>query len=237
MCNASMTEIRLDDLAHYKLNISGLIEFLQTLLLLTKFPLCCGQIMKLALRSSVIDGHAFRCLVCRTFSSIRKGTFHEKSKLSLYQIVMLLAYYCEGIHSQNFLIKQSELSHHETLVDWKSFVRDIFMNHVLNHSAQIGFPGIGVQVDESPLCKRKYGVGRILSNQDLWIVGSINETGAVLMELTQTRMKDPEVEEALHQWCSILTGKGVNINGPILKVKSEELDKKRRRNDFKATDS
>ncbi|KII65821.1 hypothetical protein RF11_13254 [Thelohanellus kitauei] len=49
--------------------------------------------------------------------------------------------------------------------------------------------------------------------------------------------KDPEVEEALDQWFSIVSGKGVNINGPILKAKSEELDKKRRRNDFKATDN
>ncbi|KII64577.1 hypothetical protein RF11_06334 [Thelohanellus kitauei] len=114
-----MMEIRLDDLAHYKFKISGLIEFFQTRLLLPKFPLCCDQIMKVAIRSSVIDGHAFRCLVCRTFSSIRKGTFFEKSKLSLYQIVMLIAYYCEGTHSQNFLIKQLEISHHKIVVDGK----------------------------------------------------------------------------------------------------------------------
>ncbi|KII67234.1 hypothetical protein RF11_13870 [Thelohanellus kitauei] len=82
--------------------------------------------MKLAIRSSVIDGHEFRCSVCRMFSSIRKGTFHEKSKLSLYQIVMLLAYYCEGIHSQNFLIKQLKISHQKTFVHWKSFVRDFY---------------------------------------------------------------------------------------------------------------
>ncbi|KII72051.1 hypothetical protein RF11_16514 [Thelohanellus kitauei] len=31
--------------------------------------------------------------------------------------------------------------------------------------------------------------------------------------------------------------KGVNINGPILKAKSEEFAEKRGRNDFKATDS
>ncbi|KII62654.1 hypothetical protein RF11_04829 [Thelohanellus kitauei] len=53
----------------------------------------------------------------------------------------------------------------------------------------------------------------------------------------KTREKDPDVEEALDKWFSILSGKGVNINGPILKAKSEELDKKRRRNDFKATDN
>ena len=48
--------------------------------------------------------------------------------------------------------------------------------------------------------------------------------------------KDPDVEEALDQWFSIVSGRGVNINGPILKVKSEEFAKKLGRNDFKATD-
>ncbi|KII65672.1 hypothetical protein RF11_16081 [Thelohanellus kitauei] len=49
--------------------------------------------------------------------------------------------------------------------------------------------------------------------------------------------KDPDVEEALGQLFSIVSGKGININGPILKAKSDELAKKRGRNDFKATDS
>ena len=48
--------------------------------------------------------------------------------------------------------------------------------------------------------------------------------------------KDPDVEEALDQWFSIVSGRGVNINGPILKAKSEELAEKFGRNDFKATD-
>ncbi|KII71961.1 hypothetical protein RF11_08494 [Thelohanellus kitauei] len=49
--------------------------------------------------------------------------------------------------------------------------------------------------------------------------------------------KDLDVEEALDQLFSIVSGKGVNINGPVLKEKSEELAKKLSRNDFKAIDS
>ena len=48
--------------------------------------------------------------------------------------------------------------------------------------------------------------------------------------------KDPDVEEALDQWFSIVTGRGVRISGPILKSKSEELVKKLGHNDFTATD-
>lgn len=48
--------------------------------------------------------------------------------------------------------------------------------------------------------------------------------------------KDPDVEEALDQWFSLVSGRGVSISGPLLKMKSEELAKKLGHNDFKATD-
>lgn len=47
--------------------------------------------------------------------------------------------------------------------------------------------------------------------------------------------KDPDVEEALDQWFSVVTQRGVNISGPILKAKAEEFAKKLHHNDFKAT--
>ncbi|KII62050.1 hypothetical protein RF11_14465 [Thelohanellus kitauei] len=55
-------------------------------------------------------------------------------------------------------------------------------------------------------------------------------------QLPEESGKDLDVEEAMDQWFSIVSGKGVNINGPILKAKSEELTKKLGRNDFKTTD-
>ena len=48
--------------------------------------------------------------------------------------------------------------------------------------------------------------------------------------------KDPDVEEALDQWFSIVTGRGMNISGPVLKAKSEELAKKLGHNNFTATE-
>ena len=48
--------------------------------------------------------------------------------------------------------------------------------------------------------------------------------------------KDPDVEDALNQWFSIITGRGVRVRGPMLKKKSEKLAKKQGRDDFKATD-
>jgi hypothetical protein len=47
--------------------------------------------------------------------------------------------------------------------------------------------------------------------------------------------KIPDVEEALNQLFSILTGRDVRVSGPMLKRKSEESAKKLGHNNFKAT--
>jgi hypothetical protein len=48
--------------------------------------------------------------------------------------------------------------------------------------------------------------------------------------------KDPDAEEALNQWLSIVTGRGARVSGPKLKSKSEDLAEKLGCNDFKAKD-
>jgi hypothetical protein len=47
------------------------------------------------------------------------------------------------------------------------------------------------------------------------------------------KVKDPDVEDALHQWFSIITGRGVRVSGPMLKKNSEELAKNLGHDDFK----
>jgi hypothetical protein len=48
--------------------------------------------------------------------------------------------------------------------------------------------------------------------------------------------KDPDVEEAISQWLSVVTGRGVHISCPVLKVKLGGLTKNLGHRDFKATD-
>ncbi|KII72091.1 hypothetical protein RF11_02994 [Thelohanellus kitauei] len=49
--------------------------------------------------------------------------------------------------------------------------------------------------------------------------------------------KEHATSKAQDKWFSIVSGKSVNINGPRLRAKSEELAKKPVRNDFKETDN
>lgn len=48
--------------------------------------------------------------------------------------------------------------------------------------------------------------------------------------------KDADVDEALTQWFTLATSRGVQVSGPILKAKSEDLARKLGNDEFKATD-
>ncbi|XP_060879159.1 tigger transposable element-derived protein 4-like [Metopolophium dirhodum] len=48
--------------------------------------------------------------------------------------------------------------------------------------------------------------------------------------------KDPEVYEALSEWFSLITSRGVRVSAPMLKCKAEELSRKIGNNQFIATD-
>lgn len=144
--------------------------------------------MNMVKRSANLDGVAFRCTICFKFKSIRTGTFFELSKLTLYQIFAFIFMYCRGMSNQNLMKTELNVSA-PTVVNWKNFVRDVHINHIINNNSKIGGAHMYVQIDESICSKRKYGVGRILVNQDLWIVGGIDEAGNIFMEITERRNK------------------------------------------------
>ncbi|VVC37159.1 DDE superfamily endonuclease domain,Homeobox domain-like,HTH CenpB-type DNA-binding domain [Cinara cedri] len=48
--------------------------------------------------------------------------------------------------------------------------------------------------------------------------------------------KDSDVDEALTQWFTLATSRGVQVSGPILKAKSEDLARKVGNDEFKATE-
>ena len=62
----------------------AIITFLQSKNVLARQKECpCGAMMKLQKRSDVSDGCRWRCPDCRKAISIRKGSFFEKSKITL----------------------------------------------------------------------------------------------------------------------------------------------------------
>ena len=89
--------------------------------------------------------------------------------------------------TQQILCREATIGSDHTVCDWKNFVRDIYLNYFLNHPTRIGGPGVCVQIDESLICKRKNNVGRLLRNQQTWILGGVDSNGNVFMEQTSIR--------------------------------------------------
>ena len=69
----------------------GIISFLQGKGLLAQQLTChrCSVAMNIARRASLTDGHAFRCPQCHTYTSLRSGSFFEKSRLPLQKWILL----------------------------------------------------------------------------------------------------------------------------------------------------
>ena len=61
-----------------------------------------------------------------------------------------------------------------TIVDWKSFLRDICAEHFIDNPVQLGGLGMTVEINESIFTRRKYNRGRMVREQ--WVFGGIDTT-------------------------------------------------------------
>lgn len=179
--------MKLSELSLLKYDQAYLIKFLMHHNLISKGPNCCNQIMRLTPRSDRSDKFAFRCSVCRRRQSIRIGSFFESSNLTLFQIFMIIIMCADDQNTTKFIKNELDIISNSTVTDWKNFLRDVYINYINDRNEQIGGEGTVVQIDECLICRRKYGVGRILINRDVWVVGGIDDTGRVFMEITERR--------------------------------------------------
>jgi hypothetical protein len=74
----------------------------------------------------------------------------------------------------------------KTVVNWfKIFRRIIYADYMNNMDLKIGGIGCTVDIDEKHICKRKYGVGRVLLSEAVWLVGGIcRESGEIFLKTT-----------------------------------------------------
>ncbi len=62
------------------------------------------------------------------------------------------------------------------------------------------------------------------------------QTGKAGKRKRKREGKNPDVDDALNKWFAVRSEQGVNLSGPMLKTKAEELAVKMGHNDFSATD-
>lgn len=108
---------------------------------------------------------------CNWRVSGRVGSFIEKSKLDVAKIWRILITFLflkpprQSFLSTNLKVTQA------AVVDWYSFIREVYIDHLQRTSQQIGGPNQIVEIDEAKFGKRKYNRGRIVEGQ--WVLGGI----------------------------------------------------------------
>ncbi|KAL4096550.1 hypothetical protein QTP88_021480 [Uroleucon formosanum] len=95
-------------------------------------------------------------------------------------------------------------------------------------------PGTSQRKITEKLCVPKSTVAKLLK-EEVILLENFNSTQTGNQK-RKREGKDPEVDEALSEWFSLITSRGVRVSGPILKCKAEELSLKIGNNQFIATD-
>lgn len=127
-----------------------IIGFLQSMHLLASQKQCpCGAMMEIRDRSDVTDGCRWRCPDCYKAISIRKGSFFEKSKITLQKWLLLMHWW-----AKQYPVKDAagEIGVSEaTAIQVYSWMRDVCSRRLCTFDPQIklGGPGIVVSIDES----------------------------------------------------------------------------------------
>lgn len=169
LCVGSLLElIRLLD------DVPQTIQTLSQLGLLKSTVYCCNRLCSLQNNNIKAEGVAWRCRRCRTYKTIRHGSFFEDSHLSLKQILLII--FC---WSCKFQVQQTadvvgvpNLS----ILRWYKRIREECSRYLLDspHLFRLGGPGCVVQIDESVVAKRKYNEGRAVPAQ--WVFGIYDVT-------------------------------------------------------------
>ncbi|KAL4101085.1 hypothetical protein QTP88_021105 [Uroleucon formosanum] len=95
-------------------------------------------------------------------------------------------------------------------------------------------PGTSQRKIAEKLCVPKSTVAKLLK-EEVILRENFNSTQTGNQK-RKREGKDPEVDEALSEWFSLITSRDVRVSGPMLKCKAEELSRKIGNNQFIATD-
>ena len=128
----------------------------------------CKKTMKICKRSAAIDGYYFVCL-CGKTKNIRKGSWLEKSHLSLSQVFIVINLWSKNCELQT-VEKLASISS-KTASKLNKFLYEVVLSMAEANSEPIGGKGKIVEIDESKFGRRKYNKGHKVDG--VWVFGGV----------------------------------------------------------------
>ncbi|HEX4850162.1 MAG TPA: IS1595 family transposase [Puia sp.] len=147
-----------------------------------------------------VDGYVFRCPQCKRRSSLRSGTFLDRSKISLAEFLAILFF-----HHLDVLQKDvSEILGFSpnTIMDYSNIIREQCSNVLISEDEKLGGEGIRVQVDESVISGAKRSRNKKARPvQEKWVVSSYDTEKKVgMMRRVHDRSRETLIE-CIKEWC------------------------------------
>lgn len=149
----------------------------------------CGENMILKMCSLVNKKYMWRCVnnghdVKR---SVRRGSWFDKSKLSMNQILKLTYFWCLKLENESIMTDMDVSS--ETVNNWQHFCRDVCMELCVRENEMLGGDRVIVEVNESEFGSQKYEKERYVEGK--WVFGGVERgTNKCFFAVASTRNKE-----------------------------------------------
>lgn len=154
----------------------------------------CGKAMEVVLKKKgATEDYVWRCRKSMDgvqhdeCMSVRKGSWFEFSKLSICNILLVTFHWFHKL--PNKYTEQMLQMSSSTVVDWKSFCREICMEACVKESKPIGGVNVIVEIDEIKFGKRKYNRGKAVRGK--WVIGGLEKgSHKMFFRVVKNRGKD-----------------------------------------------
>ena len=132
------------------------------------------------------DRFVWRCRLCKSKTTIRRGSFFAGSHLPLWKIITMVYKWCFEV-PQRYIMREVSLTRNETMVEWANVCRNICI-HWYHNADPIELGGMDdnneprdVEIDETFYFHRKYHRGARHGGK--WVFGAVERgSGRCLLQ-------------------------------------------------------
>jgi hypothetical protein len=97
----------------------------------------CNAAMTYRANARCQDRYIWHCPLCGTSRSMRLGSFFQRSRLRLWQLLLLIYKWCDN-HMEKSIMRKTEIRSWSTMVDWANLCRDVCSAWLANNPVEIG---------------------------------------------------------------------------------------------------